>query len=167
MALNSKEFKEIQAALLDGYRDQFDLRQMVRFGLDDSLDAIAGGYAISAERIQQLRDKSKKEIFILKGVFWIAIGIFNLMVWYPFSTPISDTLRWTVGLGALLVAIVFPVIGIRRHQGFLEQLEDSTQGPKRRKTDDSGRKYMDLVKKQGRFFVHAEFVQLEGENLPD
>jgi hypothetical protein len=136
------------------------VRQMV-------LDAIAGDYAISAERIQQLRDKSKKEIFILKGVFWIAIGIFNLMVWDPFSTPISDTLRWTIGLGALLVAIVFPVIGIRRHQGFLEQLEDSTQGPKRRKTDDSGRKYMDLVKKQRRFFVHAEFVQLEGENLPD
>ncbi len=136
------------------------VRQMV-------LDAIAGGYAISAERIQQLRDKSKKEIYILKGVFWIAIGIFNLMVWYPFSTPISDTLRWTVGLGALLVAIVFPVIGIRRHQGFLKQLEDSTQGPKRRKVDESGRKYMDLVKKQGRFFVRAEFAQLEGEDLPD
>ena len=136
------------------------VRQMV-------VDAIAGGYAISGERIQQLRDKSKKEIYILKGVFWFAIGLFNLMVWYPFSTPIPDSLRWAVALGALLVAIVFPVIGIRRHQGYLGQLEDCNQGPKRRKTDDSGRLYMDMVKKQRRFFVHAEFLELEGENPPE
>ena len=132
------------------------VRQMV-------VDAIAGGYAVSDERIQQLRAKSERKISLLKGVFWVAIGLFNLMVWYPFSAPIPQALRWTVGLGSLLVAIVFPIIGIRRHRGYLLQLEECTQGPKRRKTDDSGRQYIDLVKKQGRFFVRAEFSVLEGE----
>jgi len=132
------------------------IRQMV-------LDGISGGYAMSEERIQQLRDKSEKEITLLKRVFWVAIGLFNLMVWYPFSTPIPESLRWVVGFGALLVAIFFPIIGIRLHRKNLEQLGDSTLGPKRRKTDDAGRRYMDQVKKQGRFFVHAEFAVLEGE----
>ncbi len=127
------------------------------------LDAIAGGYAVNRERIQQLRDKSNREISLLKRVFWVALGLFNLMVWYPFSMPIAETLRWTVGIGALLIAIVFPIVGIRRHRGCLAQLEECTQGPKRRKADDLGRQYMDRVKKQGRFFVRAEFQILEGE----
>jgi hypothetical protein len=127
------------------------------------LDAIAAGDLVSGERIRQLRDKSEKQITILKGVFWVAIALFNLMVWYPFSTPISDGLRLAVGLGSLLIALFFPIVGIRRHRGCLEQLTECTQGPKRAKTDDSGRQYMDRVKKEGRFFVHAEFRVLEGE----
>ena len=139
------------------------MAQMINPIVQMVLDGIAGGYAVSAERIEQLRTKSAKEVSLLKRVFWIALGLFNLMVWYPFSTPISETLRWTVGIGALLIALIFPTFGIRRHRGYLEQLADSTQGPKRRKADDAGRKYMDGVKKQGRVFIRAEFVVLEGE----
>lgn len=131
------------------------------------LEAIAGGYALSTERINELRTKSKKEITILKTVFWIAIGLFNLMVWNPFPTPIPVAVRWVVGVGALLLALIFPILGIRRHRGYLHQLEDSAQGPKRRKTDDAGRQYIDKVKKQGRVFVRAEFEELEGEPLPE
>lgn len=131
------------------------------------LDAIAGGYTVTGERIQQLRDKSYKEISVLKMVFWVAIGLFNLMVWYPFPAPISATLRWSVGVGALLVAIIFPILGIRRHRGHLAQLEDCTQGPKRRKVNAAGRQYMDRVKKQGRVFVRAEFTLLEGETAAE
>ncbi len=131
------------------------------------LDAIAGGYAVSSERIQELRAKSKKEITTLKTVFWVALGLFNLMVWDPFSVPIPGALRWGVALGSLVTALIFPVIGIRRHRGYLYLLEDSSQGPKRRKTDDAGRQYMDRVKKQGRFFVRAEFELLEGESATE
>ncbi len=127
------------------------------------LDGIAGGYAVSGERIEQLRSKGEKEVSLLKRVFWISIGLFNLMVWYPFPTPISDTLRWTVGIGALLIAIIFPIFGIRRQRRYLEQLADSTQGPKRRRTDDAGRLYMDAVKKQGRVYIQAEFLVFEGD----
>lgn len=141
-------------------RREHPVKQMV-------LEGIAGGYAVSGEQIQQLRARSEKAISFLKKVFWVAIGLFNLMVWYPFPGPISDTLRWTVGLGALLVAIFYPIIGIRRHRGYLNQLEDCARAPKRRKADDSGRQYMDLVKKQGRFFVLAECSVLEGEIPPE
>ncbi len=131
------------------------------------LDAVAADCAVSAEQIQELRQKSEKGISLLKKVFWFAIGIFNLMVWYPFPTSISIRLRIAVGIASLLVAIVFPIVGIRRHRSYLVQLQDCTQAPKRRKTDDSGRKYMDRVKKQGRFFVQAEFSVLEGESSVD
>lgn len=130
------------------------------------IEGIAGGYAISAERIRELRERSSKEITTLKTVFWIAIGLFNLMVWNPFPAPIPSTLRWLVGLGSLLVALFFPIIGIRRHRARLYQLEDCGVGLKRRKTDDAGRQYMDKVKQQGRVFVRAEFEVLQGEPLP-
>ncbi len=131
------------------------------------LDAIAGGYAVSEERIRELRAKSEKEVSTLKTVFWIAIGLFNLMVWNPFPTPVPVEMRWFVGLGSLAVAIFFPIIGIRRHQAYLALLEDCNQGPKRRRTDDAGRQYMDRVKQQGRFFVRAEFEVLDGGSVPE
>lgn len=131
------------------------------------LDAIAGGNALNVERINELRAKSKKKITILKTVFWIAIGLFNLMVWNPFPISIPVTVRWVVGIGSLMFALIFPILAIRRHRGYLHQLEDSTQGPKRRKTDDAGRQYIDKVKKQGRVFVRVEFEELEGEPLSE
>ncbi len=127
------------------------------------MDALDGGYALSGEKIQQLREKSTREITTLKTVFWVALGLFNLMVWDPFNVPLSASLRWGVAFGALVVAIVFPIIGIRRHRARLFQLEDSTQGPKRRKANDAGRQYIDRVKKQGRYFIRAEFELLEGD----
>ncbi len=131
------------------------------------MDALAGGYAISGESIQKLREQSNKGISTLKTVFWVAIGFFNIMIWVPFSTPIPSGLRWAIALGALLVALVFPIVGIRRHRGLLYRLEDSTLGPKRRNTDEAGRQYIDLVKKQGRKFLRAEYELLEGKPVPD
>jgi formylglycine-generating enzyme required for sulfatase activity len=42
MALNKEQFQQIHDALLDGY-NEFTLRQMVRFGMNEALDRIAGG----------------------------------------------------------------------------------------------------------------------------
>jgi serine/threonine-protein kinase len=42
MPLNQQQFQQIHDALLDGY-NEFALRQMVRFGLNEALDRIAGG----------------------------------------------------------------------------------------------------------------------------
>ncbi len=125
--------------------------------------AIAGGYAVSGETIVQLREKSEKEITTLKLVFWVAIGLFNLMVWYPFSTPVPAILRWGVGIGALAIASLFPVFGIRRHRRILHQLEECSRGPKRSKADSAGQVYMDRVRRQGRYFVRAEYEILQGE----
>lgn len=131
------------------------------------LDAVSGGYAISSESIRQLRAKSEKEITTLKTVFWIAIGMLNIMIWNPFSVSIPESLRWSVALGSLLIATVFPIIGIRRHRRILYRLEDSDRGPKRRKADDAGRRYIDLVKKQARVFIRAEYDVLDGDQAPE
>jgi hypothetical protein len=65
MALTGKQFKQIQDALLSGYNGS-SLRQMVRFGMDESLDEIAPNtnlrdrifdlieWAIRADRVQEL-----------------------------------------------------------------------------------------------------------------
>jgi formylglycine-generating enzyme required for sulfatase activity len=42
MALNKEQFQQIHDALLDGY-NELALRQMVRFGMNEALDRIAGG----------------------------------------------------------------------------------------------------------------------------
>lgn len=135
------------------------LRQLFR-------DAISGDYVISAERINQLRAKSEKEISNLKMVFWIAIGLLNLMIWDPFTLSIPTSMRIIGGVGSLVIALLFPLVGIRRHKQYLYQLEDSFLGPKRRNTDDAGRRYMDKVKQQGRVFVRVEYELLQGEELP-
>ena len=129
--------------------------------------AIAGGYAVSQERIKELREKSEKEVTTLKTVFWVAIGLFNIVLWNPFATPIPDTIRWVVGLGSLFLTFFFPILGIRRHRKILYQLEDSYRAPKRRNVDKQGCAYMDKVKKLGRVFVRVEMELLEGEPLAD
>ena len=137
-----------------------ELRRMV-------IEAISGDYALSRETIVLLRERSEKEIFTLKTVFWIAIGLFNLMVWDILPTKTPNELRWIVGLGALGVALFFPVFGIRRNQGYLHQLSDSPRNPKRARVSEAGRRYMDRVKHQGRHFVRIETEVLEGEMLTD
>ena len=71
MALGSKEFQEIQAALLDGYGDLFDLRQMVRFGLDDSLDAIAGGRNLTEQifNLIEWADRKGRVLDLVRSAF--------------------------------------------------------------------------------------------------
>lgn len=130
-------------------------------------EAIAGDYAISVERITQMREKSDKEIQTLKTVFWIAIGLFNVVLWNPFSTPIPVSLRWLVGVGSLLVAFFFPILGIRKHRRILLDLEESPRAPRRSKVGKAEDAYISKVKKQKRKFVRAEMEVLEGEALPD
>jgi formylglycine-generating enzyme required for sulfatase activity len=52
MPLNKKQFQQIHDALLDGY-NEFNLRQMVLFGLGEALDRIAGGSTLD-ERVFNL-----------------------------------------------------------------------------------------------------------------
>jgi len=124
-------------------------------------DGLSSGYAVSGERISELRAQSQKEISLLKRVFWIVLGLFNLIVWNPMSLEISDTVRWGLALASLVVAFVFPIVGIRRHRGYLYQLEDCSEAPKRRNVDNVGRQYMERVKKQGRYFIRAEATVLQ------
>jgi len=42
MVLTGSQFKQLQDVLLDAFRDQYSLDQMVRFSLDQSLDVISG-----------------------------------------------------------------------------------------------------------------------------
>ena len=137
-----------------------DLHRLVR-------DAVAGDYAISQDSIMQMRARSEKEIATLKMIFWISIGLFNLMVWDILPTKIPLELRWIVGIGSLFVALFFPIVGIRRHQRYLHLLSDCPRSLKRGKTDDAGRRYMERVKQQGRHFVRIEAEVLEGQTLED
>ncbi len=46
MSLSGEDFKKLQEAMLQAYPNKGDLEQMVRFYLDNNLDAIAGGNTI-------------------------------------------------------------------------------------------------------------------------
>ncbi len=48
MKLNSQEYKDLQTALLSAFPNKTTLRQMVRFQLDENLDAIVGGETLEA-----------------------------------------------------------------------------------------------------------------------
>lgn len=67
-----------------------------------------------------------------------------------------------IAFAALVISLVVPILGLRRHQANLELLKVAGETPKKKTTDEAGRAYIDQVKKQGRPFINAEFKALEG-----
>jgi hypothetical protein len=124
--------------------------------------AIDQGLALEAKDVRALRARSKKAILLFKSVFWAGIVIFNLALWAPLPIEINRTLLYLIALGSLVVAIVVPILGLKKHQMNLELLRVSGQQPKKKTANDKGRTYIDQVKQQDRPFVNAEFELLEG-----
>lgn len=125
-------------------------------------DAIDKGTALEAKDIRALRAESKKAATLFKSTFWIGIVIFNLALWVPLPLQVNKTILYVVAFVALVIALVVPIFGLRKHQVNLELLKVHTEPPKKKTASEAGRVYIDQVKKQNRPFVNAEFELLQG-----
>ena len=131
------------------------IRQVVQQAIDQ-------GSAIEAKDVRSLRARSKRAILICKCVFWGGIVIFNLALWAPLPFEVNRTLLYLIALVSLVMAIVVPIVGLKKHQMSLELLRVASQPPKRKSASDKGRVYIDQVRHQDRPFVNAEYELLEG-----
>ena len=125
-------------------------------------DAIDNGRALKAKDILTLRAQSKKASTLFKTVFWVGIVIFNLALWAPLPIQINQSILYGVAFVALVIAMVVPILGLRKHQVNLELLKVSKEMPKKKTASEAGRVYIDQVKKQNRSFVNAEVEALQG-----
>lgn len=124
--------------------------------------AIDNGTTPDVDELRRLRRQSEKQVKTFKTSFWVAIAIINIMIWVPFPFRIPLPLMVVVGLGCAGFAFSAPILVIRKHQRCLEALKIVGQGPKRRSASDTGQKYIDRVKQEGRSFIQAEVELLEG-----
>jgi len=131
------------------------IHQMVKAAIDN-------GKALEAREIRALRAQSKKAVTLLKSTFWVGIAIFNLALWAPLPVQIDKTLLYVIAFVALVIALVVPILGLRKHQANLELLKVTKETPKKKTASEAGRAYIDQVKKQERPFVNAEFEVLDG-----
>ncbi len=124
-------------------------------------EAIDKGTALEAKEVRALRAQSKKAVTLFKSTFWVGIVIFNLALWAPLPL-INKSVLYVVAFVALVIALVVPILGLRKHQVSLELLKVNNESPKKKTASERGRAYIDQVKKQERPFVNAEFELLQG-----
>lgn len=129
-------------------------------------DAIDKGRALETKDILTLRGQSKKASTLFKTIFWVGIVIFNLALWAPLPIQINQSVLYGVAFVALVIAMVVPILGLRKHQANLELLKVSKEIPKKKTASEAGRVYIDQVKKQSRPFVNAEVEALQGSKWP-
>jgi hypothetical protein len=125
-------------------------------------EAIDNGSALEAKDIRELRAKSKKATTLFKSVFWVGIAIFNMALWLPLPIEINRTVLYAIAFLALIIAVVVPILGLKKHQVNLELLKLTTEALKKKTASESGKVYINQVKKQDRPFVAAEFELLNG-----
>lgn len=125
-------------------------------------EAIAAGEPVEVRKIRELRAQSKQAVSIMTGIFWIGIVIFNLALWVPLPIAVSKTVLYAVAAIALIVAIVVPIMGLRKHKMILELLKVNKEPLKKKMANEAGRVYIDKVKKLDRPFINAEYELLYG-----
>jgi hypothetical protein len=125
-------------------------------------NAIDRGDALVANDIRAMRARSKKAIFICKSTFWIGIALFNLFLWVPLPIVVSRTLLLAAAFICLLAAVVVPLIGLKKHQLYLELLKVNRELPKKKTVSEAGRSYIDQVRQQDRPLVNIEYELLTG-----
>ena len=125
-------------------------------------EAIDKGTALEAKDIRALRAQSKKAVTLFKGTFWIGIVLFNLALWAPLPLQVNKTVLYVFAFVILVIALVVPIFGLRKHQVNLELLKVAKEPPKKKTASEAGRAYIDQVKKQDRPFVNVEFELLQG-----
>jgi len=130
-------------------------------------NAIDNGNALEAKDIRALRAQSKKAVTLIKGVFWAGIAVFNLVLFVPLPFEVNRTFALVVAFLALVVAIIVPILGLKKHQVNLELLQVSKEPLNKKSVNDAGRVYIDQVKKQDRPFVNVEFALLQGSKWSD
>ncbi len=128
------------------------------------MDAVDKGTALEARDIIALRAQSKKSIVVLNGIFWVGAAIFNVILWVPLPIEINQAVLYVVAFAVLVIALVVPILGLKKHKVNLELLRLNKQMPNRKTASEAGRAYIDQVKKQDRPFINAEFEILESIN---
>jgi len=124
-------------------------------------EALKAQSPLALEEIIALRKKSRQTVRLFKATFWVAIILFNLVLWVPLPFALSTTALVTICAICLLAAFVPPILGIREHQRRLDLLQESSAGPKRSLVGSAGRAYLEKVKEEGRLLVKAEVEILE------
>ncbi len=125
-------------------------------------EAIDKGVALEAKDIRELRAESQKAVSLFKSVFWVGIVIFNVVLWVPLPFELNKTILYLVAFLALVIALVVPLFGMRKHSVSLELLKVNNEVLKKKTASVAGRVYIDQVKKQERPFVNVEFELLAG-----
>lgn len=125
-------------------------------------DAITAGEPVEVRRIRELRAQSKQAVSIMTAVFWVGIIIFNLALWVPLPIAVSKIVLYSVAAIALVVAVVVPIVGLRKHKMILELLKVNKEPLKKKTANEAGRVYIDKVKKLDRPFINAEYELLYG-----
>lgn len=130
-------------------------------------EAIQAGKPLEVAKIRQLRAESKQAVMIFKSVFWVGIVIFNLLLWGPLPIAVPKTVLYVVAFIILAIALVVPIVGLRKHQMSLELLKVNKDTLKRKTVNETGRVYMDKVKALDRPIINAEFELLNGSKWSD
>jgi len=124
-------------------------------------DAIARGSALNRAEVRALQEKHELAVKLYKLAFWLLDGIFVVLLLVDLPITIDMRLRYSLAFVALVLAILVPLIGIRRHNRCLIVLEGVEPGPKKRRADEAGKGYIEQVRKDGRTFTRAELEILE------
>jgi len=130
-------------------------------------EAIQAGMPLEVAKIKQLRAESKQAVTIFKSIFWVGIVIFNLLLWAPLPIVVAKTVLYAIAFIVLAIALVVPIIGLRKHQMNLELLKVNKDTLKRKTVNETGRVYMDKVKSRDRPLINAEFELLNGSKWSD
>ncbi len=130
-------------------------------------EAIAAGKPLEVRTIRQLRAKNRQAATLYKAIFWVGIVLFNVALWVPLPIAFDRAVHVSVAVVSLLVAVVVPIIGLRKHQFDLELLKVNKDSLPRKTVNETGRVYMDKVKAADRPFINAEYQLLYGSKWPD
>ena len=124
--------------------------------------AIEAGKPLEVRKIRELRATSQRAVTICMAVFWIGIVVFNLALWEPLPVAVAEPVLYVVAGLALAIAIIVPILGLRKHQMILELLKVNKEPLKKKTASEAGRVYIDKVKNLDRSFVNAEYELLYG-----
>ncbi len=124
--------------------------------------AIEAGEPLEVRKIRELRETSKKAVSMLTAVFWAGIIVFNVVLWVPLPVPVSQPILYAVAFVALVAAVIVPILGLRKHKMILELLKVNKEPLKKKTANETGKVYIDKVKKRDRPFINAEYELLYG-----
>jgi len=99
--------------------------------------------------------------YLINFVFWVGIAIFNLALWAPLPIELNRSFLYLVAFLALIVALVVPIIGIKKHQVIRELLKVNKEIPKKKTINEKARVYIDQVKNLDRPLLNVEIELLK------
>ena len=143
-------------------RQRTDMNSKINPVIQLAKQAIEAGRPLEVRKIRELRAISQRAVTICKAVFWIGIVVFNLALWAPLPVAVAKPVLYLVAGLALVIAIIVPILGLRKHQMILELLKVNKEPLKKKTASEAGRIYIDKVKNLDRPFINVEYELLYG-----